>query len=266
MKKLAVLFSVFAMFSCGTVHADLNDGLIAYYPFNGNANDETGNGNNGIVSGATLTTDRLGNPDSAYDFDGNDHISLPNSPSLEPSVASFSIWFKTLQSGGNRKLINYSDGMCYHSYTFCLYDNVALFAVDHASPCGYFPRVLSNSILNDGIWHHVAGIHNGSNLYLYVDGVLQDDIQASSGHLATGQTVSIGDWINYGTPGTYSFIGSIDEVRIYNRVLSSSEIRELADAPEPVPTVSEWGMIIFFILLVGSATWVVRRRTRQESL
>ena len=51
--------------------ADLNDGLIAYYPFNGNANDESGNGNDGTVNGATLTNDRFGNEDSAYSFDGN---------------------------------------------------------------------------------------------------------------------------------------------------------------------------------------------------
>ena len=46
------------------------NGLVAYYPFNGNANDASGNGNNGIVNGATLTTDRLGNMNSAYTFNG----------------------------------------------------------------------------------------------------------------------------------------------------------------------------------------------------
>ena len=46
------------------------DGLVAYYPFNGNANDESGNGNHGTVNGATLTTDRDGNENSSYSFDG----------------------------------------------------------------------------------------------------------------------------------------------------------------------------------------------------
>jgi len=53
-----------------TCHAGINDGLVAYYPFNGNANDESGNGNNGTVNGATLTSDRFGNANSAYSFDG----------------------------------------------------------------------------------------------------------------------------------------------------------------------------------------------------
>ena len=58
-------------------------GLVAWYPFNGNANDSSGNGNNGTVSGATLTTDRFGNPGKAYSFNGtNAYISVPNSSSL----------------------------------------------------------------------------------------------------------------------------------------------------------------------------------------
>jgi len=52
--------------------ADLKDGLVAYYPFNGNANDESVNGNHGTVYGATLTTDRFGNTNKAYSFDGVD--------------------------------------------------------------------------------------------------------------------------------------------------------------------------------------------------
>ncbi len=63
----------------GTVSADLNDGLISYHPFNSNANDETGNGHDGTVYGAALTTDRFGNPDSAYRFDGiDDYIEAAN--------------------------------------------------------------------------------------------------------------------------------------------------------------------------------------------
>ena len=53
----------------GNVWADLNDGLVAYYPFNGNARDESGNFNDGTVHGATLTEDRFGNEGNAYSFD-----------------------------------------------------------------------------------------------------------------------------------------------------------------------------------------------------
>ena len=76
----------------------LNNGLVAYYPFNGNANDESGNGNDGTVNGATLTTDRFGNSNSAYDFisDGN-VIDLPEINNLIGTPGfntSYSMWFK----------------------------------------------------------------------------------------------------------------------------------------------------------------------------
>ena len=61
---------------CGLAQADLNDGLVAYYPFNGNANDESGNGNDGVVNGATLTSDRFGDVDNTYLFEGNDYINF----------------------------------------------------------------------------------------------------------------------------------------------------------------------------------------------
>jgi hypothetical protein len=73
------------------------NGLVGWWPFNGNANDESGNGNNGTVNGATLTTDRFGNANSAYFFNGNSSNSpyiIANSPinNNTASSFSFSIW------------------------------------------------------------------------------------------------------------------------------------------------------------------------------
>jgi hypothetical protein len=86
--KLAVFMGVVAIaFMFGSVAtAGLSDGLIAYYPFNGNANDESGNGHHGTVYGATLTQDRCGNADSAYSFDGNDRIDVPDDSIFTSSV------------------------------------------------------------------------------------------------------------------------------------------------------------------------------------
>ena len=74
--------------------ANLQQGLVAYYPFNGNANDESGNGNNGTVNGATLTEDRFGNANGAYSFDGNDWIdATDNGFPNGISGYTFSAWF-----------------------------------------------------------------------------------------------------------------------------------------------------------------------------
>ncbi|MBC7408621.1 MAG: hypothetical protein H7339_09555, partial [Arcicella sp.] len=72
MKKVLVLFLIL-LFSVSTIFAQVNlkNGLIACYPFNANANDESGNNNNGTINGATLTTDRFGKANRAYNFNGS---------------------------------------------------------------------------------------------------------------------------------------------------------------------------------------------------
>ena len=69
MKYLIFVFCILLIISSYPAEYNLNQGLVAYYPFNGNGNDESGNGNHGTVYGATLTKDRFGNSESAYSFD-----------------------------------------------------------------------------------------------------------------------------------------------------------------------------------------------------
>jgi hypothetical protein len=87
------------------VLADLNDGLVAYYPFDGNANDESSNRHDGTVNGPTLTEDRFGNANSAYSFDGvNDFIEIANSDTLEIGYHDYTIaaWIKTAPNNNGR--------------------------------------------------------------------------------------------------------------------------------------------------------------------
>ena len=72
------------------------DGLVGWWPFNGNANDESGNGNHGTVNGATLTNDRNGKPNCAYDFDGvDDSIPTKFNGVLGKEARTISFWVKT---------------------------------------------------------------------------------------------------------------------------------------------------------------------------
>ena len=104
MKTRVFAVCVVVFLFCGTTHAGLSDGLVAYYPFNGNANDESGNGNNGTVHGATLTTDRFGNANKAYYFNGvNSFIEVSDSSTLDiPINLTFSVWINQNVSGGFR--------------------------------------------------------------------------------------------------------------------------------------------------------------------
>ena len=98
-------------------------GLVAYYPFNGNANDESGNGNNGTVNGSTLTADRYGKADSAYSFNGNAVISVKHSATLDlKNEFTVSAWinFSPGHPVMQRQIVWYGDGRnAYDPY--CLY-------------------------------------------------------------------------------------------------------------------------------------------------
>src|SRR3954468_22416223 len=86
---LSLLFICCLLFKGTYSQVNLNAGLVAYYPFNGNANDASGNGLNGNPqNGVQLTTDRFGNPNSAYHFDGlDDYIQVKNAAAFNPSTA-----------------------------------------------------------------------------------------------------------------------------------------------------------------------------------
>jgi len=85
MKYLLIATFLSILFISGISYADNADGLVAYYPFDGNANDESGNGNDGTVVGPSLTKDRQGRENSAYDFDQNEFIRIPSSWDIDCS-------------------------------------------------------------------------------------------------------------------------------------------------------------------------------------
>src|SRR5580704_12112208 len=98
-KVRTVALLVIALGITVKLHAQsfLTNGLVAYYPFNGNANDASGNGNNGMVFGATLATDRFGNANSAYYFDGiSAYITVPLSNTVFSGDFTASIWFNAI--------------------------------------------------------------------------------------------------------------------------------------------------------------------------
>jgi len=250
MNKLRFVMSIFVFlfFSTvtftGTASADLMDGLAAYYPFNGNANDESGNGNPGIVYGATLTTDRFGNADSAYRFGGvyTDYIYVNDSPSLHfSSAASFSVWINTPSTNISQCVLTkdyINGGANFHlrAGTDRLQFSVGY---DGGFPGQAIELNVLNSPVNPNQWHHIAGTYDGSQLNLYVDSILVGTEYYSGGFSTdNGRPLMIGQK-NYrpGTPlnNVCAFEGIIDDVRIYNRALSESEIQELYQPAQSVP-------------------------------
>ena len=114
-KKAIAVIGVLCVIALGLVYwvgmpkepEFLKQGLVAYYPFNGNAKDESENSNDFTVKGATLTKDRHGNSDRAYAFDGvNAYMEAPNHPSLQLTQFTVSVWINpTSEQGASNPIL-----------------------------------------------------------------------------------------------------------------------------------------------------------------
>lgn len=209
--------------------------LIAYYPFNGNATDESGNGHDGTVTGAALTADRFGNPNSAYHFDGDsDVISIADHADFTVSNVSICAWIKTQDKSDHKHITS-----CYNTSYYADWYNLALTkdtgtARWAADPGGNVtvPVAIGTTDLADNSWHFIVAVRDtaGGQLYAYVDGVLQSSAADIYGGLLNP---SADFWIGgRASNSSLSFNGDIDDVRIYNRVLTGAEIEELYTATE----------------------------------
>ncbi len=199
--------------------------LIAYYPFNGNANDESGNGfNAGEIIGATLTTDKDGNPESAYAFDGiDDKIIIPYIGVNLSQNFTIAFWFQPddLQTRqwlfGNRHTLTGEEANGLESDIF---EGEVRF---------FWPGQLSLTCpLNTNDWQFVAFTKENSAYRLFYNGTLVD----AAGNATNPQNNNpwrIGAHFNQEGWGAH-FNGKMDEIRIYGRALSVSEIAELYDS------------------------------------
>jgi hypothetical protein len=205
----------------------LSNGLIAYYPFHGNANDESGNGNNGIIHGATLTTDRFGQAGGAYLFNGTS-IEM-NGPLPESNSASVSVWINSQQAGGRGFIFFEGDdtngrdfGLAFNpdsSIVFITKDNTS---VSVQAPTNKWIHIVS-----------VADVSKGQ-LQLWMNGSLVSSNLAFTGPANVGYNykLQIGRLAG-GVTSTDFFKGKIDDLRFYDRVLSETEITELFHTPQP---------------------------------
>lgn len=202
------------------------NGLVGWWPFNGNAQDESGNGNNGTVSGPLLTTDRFGNANQAYTFDGvNDFIQITGLTSFNQlSGLTMSLWFKT-DNYHNGGLIDRMDNNSGHRVSIRNsnmapdYDRKVWGQAD-----GYQngPRAISNTIYALNTWLNITVCYSDS-VKIYFNGNLESvtDINwttANLNNLMFGR--SLPDVPEY-------FTGQIDDICIWNRILSNCEIMDL---------------------------------------
>lgn len=237
MKKQLLFFSLFTInILIAQVPSYVpTNGLVGYWPFNGNANDVSGNGNNGVVNGATLSTDRLGVINNAYNFDGNnDFIIIPNNSVFDSNNISFSLWISSSNLQRQVAIVrtNFSNASNEHfalTFNFILQSEVSLCAKYNVPNCnagqGWQYNTVNQNIMNNN-FHHVVGTIEGNTMKLYIDNLLTQTLTTSFPQTSScwGGDIQIGrNWSNF----TNYFNGKIDDIGIWNRALTQAEITGL---------------------------------------
>ncbi len=211
----------------------LKQGLVAYYPFNGNANDESGNGNHGTVVGATLTLDRFELGEKAFIFDGiQNRIIISNSASFnfqQNNRYSISYWIrpKSLLRNINQIIFDkqFSAGNGQIGWNSTIEPNGKLnFYVHNGN--GNLTGCNFGDVSKDA-WYHVVHIWNKGSASTYLNGVLVGTSNYSGFVGDNLEPLIIGN-SDFGPIGT-AFNGLLDDIRIYNRALTQEEITYLAN-------------------------------------
>jgi hypothetical protein len=222
-------------------------------PFNKNVMDESPYNNDGTLNGATFVSDRFGNDSSALYFDGkNAYVEVAHDASLNLNGSfSFVAWFKTdnpdLESYNEKSRMIFSKH-CSHKdggrreYHLCCnkldsngFIGAAVYTANDAEKQLYAKNV--DSIYYDNQWHCVIVVYykESGRAFVYLDcQKMSDEYIGSLDFETTGNRFLIGCYLiaNSCVPGRGWFHGCIDDIRIYNRALTYSEISELGECPQ----------------------------------
>ena len=218
-----------------------SNGLVCWFPFNGNANDESGNGKNGVVNGATLTSDRFGKINSAYNFSGTTNdITLSNSQNLVNTSFTVSAWgtldnltpteadavvigqFNGQNTGDRKWLFGYRATGNQKGITYYLFDNLGN-CPNNSFSTNWTPQTAE--------WYNVTWVFNsGNSIKTYINGVLHTTLSTtltSFNSTSNNILTKIGNGISANTPRNIPWNGKLDDIGIWNRALTQNEIEKL---------------------------------------
>ena len=215
-------------------YTGLNQGLVGYWSFDGKdmagvtAYDRSGQGNNGtLTNGPTRTAGKIG---QGLSFDGsNDYVTAIDKGGLDNiSQVSISLWIKLNHLASARglhnamitKLHSADPWISYEIFQYSVNDHILMEVINSSGTIKYADGPAS-IILGINTWYHVVGTYNGSNMMVYVNGTSGTPVAQTGTVYDSDSALKIGsDWTTYDD-------GLIDDVRIYNRALSSDEIKRL---------------------------------------
>ena len=259
-----VRFLLFFLFiaQISTAQINLDKGLQAYYPFNGNANDASGNNNNPIFNNATITADRFENPNSAYHFNGSyQYMRIPNKASINfKSEITLSVWVRPTgfyhgichasqlisKGGGNYNEGNYAlrfDDALFSNGTGC--DGKVCDTIhQNFRGTGTVLKPYGGEFIKKNNWYNVLYTNDGKSAKLYVNcelkyTVIFPETFTNDEDLFFGKSDDdlFPFWLN----------GDLDDIRIYSRTLNMEEItslcKEIKEPIKPAPLVVEKSLV-----------------------
>jgi hypothetical protein len=203
------------------------DGLVGWWPFNGNANDESGNGNNGTtMNGVALTADRFGNPNSAFSFDGvDDYIEIPIIANSN-FIGSFTVAYWMNYDNNNSSTWTYrypifkgTAGLNNDFNSRLNPSNKSEFSIYNGSIGSFLTSIDPLSEFTD---YFIVNVYDGSNMNTYINGLNDVTLISPFSPYITSTPVYVGNAQNLGF-----FLGDIDDIGIWNRALTEQEITDL---------------------------------------
>ena len=273
MKKIIVIVFLGGFFSISLLAQTLPSGAVGVWRMDENTGtvtaDASGNGNNGTLLGATWTTGVIG---SGLHFDGSGYVNIPDDATLRPGLFTMSAWVRNSGPVTSDQVIAGKSAFATAlNEQYVLYLNssgVPSIGIKRISSCtvavGWY-NVTGTTPVDDGEWHHIVSTWDGSEIRIYVDCVLEgtnSGVPAGIIDNCVGGDLRLGIWwASFPQP----YIGDLDELYIFDRALTETEIAELCtlSAP-PIPTLSQWGIIILglSILCMGAVSTFLMRRKR----
>jgi hypothetical protein len=233
MKKitLSLIFTTNLIFSQVPNFVPSN-GLVGWWPFSGNANDVSGNGNNGIINGPTLTTDRFGVTDKAYNFiTASDNISVNNAtPPFNNTQISVSLWIKFPLQYNYSTISLLKNGVTYtNGFNLTIDQNDSVYGtnnylVSFIVGSGTIVSFTSNQT-ELGNWVNIVSSYDGSNIKIYLNGILKATQIFNQSMNISNNNIIIGIWDNQSLPVIKN--RQIDDIGIWNRALTQTEITAL---------------------------------------
>ena len=233
MKKLFLLsllfFSIISLAQAQVPTYVPTNGLVGWWPFNGNANDESGNGNHAVNYGSLLTTDRNGSLNSAYSFDST-YMVVNNSTSMNFDSISINLWYWNHEIKNGCFVSKHQSGT--HNSSFVLYWENLLGCGPQwyiTSSASGVNSVWASSLCDTTHWHMLSATFANGIMRMYYDGVLfqttnQVDIKNTSLPIVFGGG-------NSSPTQLASFTNAkLDDIGIWNRARDSAEIASLYNA------------------------------------